>query len=79
MGAGTASLVGVPDSRVYLIYGQEEFRPSERRDERSEIRVTVVLMGLVFRQQRGPESIGFESLSILVLYLAGFLVLALTT
>ena len=37
----------------------------------------VLLLGLIYRQKRGPGNIGFESLLILVLYVGGFLVLTL--
>lgn len=37
----------------------------------------VLLLGLLFRQRRGPANIGFESLLMLILYLGGFFTLAL--
>jgi len=37
----------------------------------------VLLVGLIYRQRKGPGNIGFESASMLVLYLAGFLILSL--
>lgn len=37
----------------------------------------VLLAGLIFRQKHGPGNIGFESLLMLLLYICGFLVLAL--
>jgi cation:H+ antiporter len=37
---------------------------------------TILLLGLLYRQRRGPANIGFESLLILLLYLGGFLTLA---
>lgn len=37
----------------------------------------VLLMGLIHRQKRGPGNIGFESVLMLVLYVVGFLVMAL--
>eukprot|EP00913_Durusdinium_trenchii_P010919 g10248.t1 len=37
----------------------------------------VLLAGLIFRQKRGPGNIGFESLLLLVLYIGGFLILAI--
>lgn len=36
---------------------------------------TIVLLGLVSRQRRGPARIGFESLLMLLVYVGGFLVL----
>lgn len=38
---------------------------------------TVLLIGLLYRQQQGPANIGFESMLLLVLYVAGFFILAL--
>jgi cation:H+ antiporter len=35
----------------------------------------VLLLGLLYRQRRGPGNIGFESVLLLVLYIGGFLVL----
>jgi len=37
----------------------------------------VLLMGLVYRQKRGPINIGLESVGMVVIYIAGFLVLSL--
>ncbi|MCR9232277.1 MAG: sodium:calcium antiporter [bacterium] len=37
----------------------------------------VLLSGLIYRQKHGPGNIGFESLLMLVIYLAGFIVLSL--
>ena len=37
----------------------------------------VLLMGLIYRQKGGPANIGFESVAMLVLYIAGFLVISL--
>jgi len=37
----------------------------------------VLLLGLIYRQKRGLGNIGFESVSILVLYVGGFLILGL--
>lgn len=37
----------------------------------------VLLSGLIYRQKSGPGNIGFESLTMLLLYLGGFLVLSL--
>jgi len=37
----------------------------------------VLLIGLVYRQKRGPINIGFESVGMIVIYLGGFLVLSL--
>jgi cation:H+ antiporter len=36
----------------------------------------ILLLGLLYRQCRGPANIGFESILILLMYLAGFLTLA---
>ncbi|MEX0936264.1 MAG: hypothetical protein WDZ59_00275 [Pirellulales bacterium] len=36
----------------------------------------VLLMGLIYRQRRGPANIGIESLLMLVIYIAGFLVVS---
>jgi cation:H+ antiporter len=36
---------------------------------------TTLLLGLLYRQRRGPANIGFESFLILLLYLGGFLTL----
>jgi cation:H+ antiporter len=35
----------------------------------------ILLLGLLYRQRRGPANIGFESILILLLYLGGFLTL----
>jgi len=37
----------------------------------------VLLIGLIYRQRRGPGNIGFESVLMLLLYVVGFLVLSL--
>jgi cation:H+ antiporter len=37
----------------------------------------VLLLGLIYRQKHGPANIGFESITMLILYISGFLVLAL--
>lgn len=37
----------------------------------------VLLAGLIFRQKHGPGNIGFESMLMLLLYITGFLILAL--
>jgi cation:H+ antiporter len=37
----------------------------------------VLLMGLIYRQKSGPANIGFESVTMLGLYIAGFLILSL--
>lgn len=37
----------------------------------------ILLIGLIYRQRRGPGNIGFESLLMLIVYFAGFLVLSL--
>jgi cation:H+ antiporter len=37
----------------------------------------LLLMGLIYRQRRGPGNIGFESLSMLLVYIGGFLILSL--
>lgn len=37
----------------------------------------VLLIGLIYRQRQGPGNIGFESVLMLILYVAGFLVLSL--
>lgn len=39
----------------------------------------VLLLGLIYRQRKGPGNIGFESISLLVLYPAGIAVLMLTS
>lgn len=36
----------------------------------------ILLLGLLYRQRGGPANIGFESLSILILYVAGYVVLS---
>lgn len=38
---------------------------------------TILLAGLIFRQESGPANIGTESLMMLIVYLSGFLVIAL--
>lgn len=35
----------------------------------------ILLLGLLYRQRAGPANIGFESVLLLVLYLAGFMVI----
>ena len=37
----------------------------------------ILLTGLIYRQKRGPGNIGFESLLMLLLYLAGYLIIVL--
>jgi cation:H+ antiporter len=36
----------------------------------------VILMGLIRRERRGPANIGFESVLVLLLYVAGLVALA---
>ena len=38
----------------------------------------VLLMGLIYRQRRGPGNIGLESVALLVLYVGGLFILSLT-
>lgn len=37
----------------------------------------ILLMGLIYRQRRGPANIGFESVFMLVVYIGGFLAMSL--
>jgi cation:H+ antiporter len=37
----------------------------------------VLLLGLLYRQRRGPVNIGFESVLMVLVYLAGFSILTL--
>jgi hypothetical protein len=34
-------------------------------------------MGLIYRQRRGPGNIGFESVAMLAIHIAGFLIVLL--
>ena len=36
---------------------------------------SILLLGMLFRQRRGPGNIGFESMLMLLLYVGGFIVL----
>jgi cation:H+ antiporter len=37
----------------------------------------ILLLGLLFRQRTGPANIGFESITMIVVYLGGYVVLSL--